>query len=48
MYDRSDEGTDQYFWVFGGYLKEVTDSDNPEYVKVLVKNAENKGVLRKE
>ncbi len=48
MYDRSDEGTDEYFWVFGGYIKEVTDPDNPEYVKILVQNAVGKGVLKKE
>ena len=48
MYDRADEGTDEYFWVFGGYIKEVTDPENPEYVKLLVQNAVGKGVLKKE
>lgn len=48
MYDRTDEGTDEYFLVFGGYIKEVTDPENPEYVKLLVQNAVGKGVLKKE
>ena len=47
MFDHSDEGTDQYFWVFGGYIKEVTDIDNKTYVKTFMDSAIQKGIVRK-
>ena len=47
MYDKSDEGCNQYFWVFGGYIKEVTDINNPDYIKTFMNSAMNKGILQK-
>ena len=46
MYDNSDEGTTEYFWVFGGYIDEITKTDNPKYKKQLIQSAIYKGILR--
>ncbi len=47
MFDNSDEGTTQYFWVFGGYIEKVDDNDNPKYEKLLIQTALDKGILKK-
>lgn len=45
--DDGEDGENPYFWVFGGYIKKVPDLDNPEYEKLFIKTAIEKGILTK-
>ncbi len=43
-----EEGWPRYYWIFGGYIKEIKDTKNKEYEKLFVTSAVQKGYLRKE
>ena len=43
----SDEGDTRYYWVFGGYIKEVSDPKTKEYEQLFINSAVQKGLLKK-
>jgi len=42
-----DEGAVRYYWVFGGYIKEISDPNTKEYEKLFLNSAAAKGLLKK-
>lgn len=42
----NDEGATRYYWVFGGYIKEVADSNTKEYEKLFITSAVQKGLIK--
>ena len=43
----NDEGATRYYWVFGGYIKEVSDPKTKEYEQLFINSAVQKGLLKK-
>ena len=43
----NDEGATRYYWVFGGYIKEVSDPKTKEYEQLFINSAAQKGLLKK-
>ena len=43
----NEEGATRYYWVFGGYIKEVSDPKTKEYEQLFINSAVQKGLLKK-
>ena len=43
----NDEGATRYYWVFGGYIKEVDNPETKEYEKLFIYSALQKGLINK-